>query len=110
MNKRQAKKAHKKVTYPIVDEMNLLTLTPEEYQKAIADYDAWVYKHCRYKHYKDKYKKISFFDYHFPVGKSMQEYYEKVIKTARKYEVNTTFVFKSLNDIKQQYPEELQKL
>jgi len=30
MNKRQAKKAAKKVTVPLVDEMNLLTLSPEE--------------------------------------------------------------------------------
>lgn len=52
MNKRQAKKAAKKVTYPLVDEFNLLTLSPEEYNeynKAIKDYHEYVLKHCIYK-------------------------------------------------------------
>ena len=35
MNRRQAKKASKKVTFPMGDELNLLTLTPEEHEKAM---------------------------------------------------------------------------
>ena len=87
MNKRQAKKARKKVTYPLVDEMNLLTLSLEEYQKAMADYHEWVYKHCRYKHYRDRYKNMGFNCYHFPVGEAHKESMQSLFKSARKMNV-----------------------
>lgn len=42
MNRRQAKKASKKVTFPMGDELNLLTLTPEEHEKAMEDFYYYV--------------------------------------------------------------------
>ena len=84
MNRRQKKKASKKVTYPVLDEMNLLTLNKEEYDAAIKDFDDYVQKHCRYKHYKDKWKVGGI--YRFPVGKEYSsKLYEQIIKTARKF-------------------------
>lgn len=89
MNKRQAKKARKKVTYPLVDEMNLLTLSAEEYRVAMADFEKFVQKNCRYKHYKDRYKKSGFGLYHFPVGKGYAEkFIRSVLKNARKFNGN----------------------
>lgn len=54
MNKRQAKKASKKVTWPLVDEFYLIPLSSEEYKKAMEDFHQHVQKHCRYKHYRDR--------------------------------------------------------
>lgn len=34
--------------------MNLLTLTDQEYKKEMNDYDEYIQKHCRFKHYRDK--------------------------------------------------------
>lgn len=51
MNRRQAKKASKKVIFPMGDEMNLLTLIPEEYEKTMKDFYHYVQKYCCYKHY-----------------------------------------------------------
>lgn len=98
MNKRQAKKAHKKVTYPLVDEMNLLTLSPEEYEKAKADFDEWVYKHCRYKHYRDKYKNIGFNCYHFPVGKAYKNKIISALQSTRK--MNVQVVIQDIDTLK----------
>lgn len=89
MNKRQAKKARRKVTYPLIDEMNLLTLSAEEYKAAMADFEQFVQKHCRYKHYKDRYKKSGFGLYHFPVGKEYAErFIQSILKHARKFNVD----------------------
>lgn len=103
MNKRQAKKAYKKVTYPLIDEMNLLTLSPEEYKKAIEDYNAWVHKYCKYKHYKDKYKKIGFANYHFPIGEKYKKQFEQMLKTARGYNIETKIVSQSIQELKEMY-------
>lgn len=84
MNKRQAKKARRKVTPPFADEMNLLTLSDEEYKEAMKEFDDFIWKNCRYYHYKDKYKK-AMLPYRFPVGQKCKEFMEKMIKTARKY-------------------------
>lgn len=94
MNKRQAKKARQKVTYPLVDEMNLLTLSPQEYMEAMADFEEYVQKHCRYKHYKDKYKNIGFNCYHFPVGEKCKKYMESLLNRARKYNVEVVMQHK----------------
>lgn len=83
MNKRQAKKAAKKVSYPLADELFLITLTPEEYQKAMEDYDQYVQKYCRYKHYRDKHKNIHRV-YYFPAGEAVRKMLEP-IKNARTY-------------------------
>jgi len=98
MNKRQAKKARKKIAYPLVDEMNLLTLSPEEYKKAIADYHEWAYKHCRYMHYRDKYKglRMGFNSYHFPIGEASKKQMQSMIQNARKRNVQVIIQDKSL--------------
>lgn len=103
MNKRQYKKYIKKVTYPLVDEMNLLTLSPEEYKKAIEDYKAWVYKYCRYRHYRDKYKKIGIAIYHFPVGEKYKESFEHMLKLVRRYKIETKIVFQNIQQVKASY-------
>ena len=110
MNKRQAKKARKKVVYPLVDEMNLLTLSTKEYEEAMKDFHEWVQKHCRYKHYKDKYKHIRFNCYHFPVGKLYLEHREQLLKTVRCYNVDVKIVSQCLDDIKKAYPTEFEIL
>lgn len=103
MNKRQAKKAAKKVTYPLVDEFNLLTLSPEEYNKAIKDFNEYVQKHCRYKHYKDKWKAGKApFSYHFPVGESGSPFFRRIIQNTRKCP-NITTVNQSLVQLYSSY-------
>lgn len=93
MNKRQAKKAHKKAVHPFVDEMNLLTLDEDEYKKAIADYEEYVYKHCRFKHYKDQDKIFHSAIYSFPVGKAYQDHMKELLKNCRKRDVKVQIVF-----------------
>ena len=89
MNKRQSKKARKKVTHPLVDEMNLLTLSAEECKAAMEDFEKFLQKHCRYKHYKDKYKKSGLGIYRFPVGKEYgKNFMQSVEKHARKFNVD----------------------
>jgi len=88
MNKRQAKKARRKVVPPFADEMNLLTLSDEEYKEAMKEFDDFIWKNCRYFHYKDKYKK-PMLRYIFPAGQKYREFIEHMIKTSRKYSVNT---------------------
>lgn len=90
MNKRQAKKMRRKVTYPLVDEMNLLTYTtPEEYENAQKDFEQYVQRHCRYKHYKDKGKIRGGLFYHFPVGEAYKKYFEEMLRTTRCFNVST---------------------
>ena len=102
MNKRQAKKARKKVTYPLVDEMNLLTLSPEEYKEAMADFDEYVQNHCRYKHYKDRYKNSGFNCYHFPVGGGYKKYMQSFLNRTRK--INVEVVIQDKDTLKYLYP------
>lgn len=86
MNKRQAKKASKKVTWPLVDEFYLITLSSEEYKKAMEDFHQHIQKHCRYKHYRDRYKKGGKpFSYHFLVGEVSKKYMEEMFKLTRKF-------------------------
>lgn len=82
MNKRQAKKEHKKVIYPLIDEFNLLTLNEEEYKQAMKEFYEYAYKHLHYKHYRDKnkpYIKNHIPIFSFPVGKAFSEYITKTI-------------------------------
>lgn len=111
MNKRQVKKMHKKVIYPFVDEMNLLTLSQEELENAIADFNDYVFKHCRYKHYKDK-EIISkrFCLYTFPVGESVRNYYETILSRAASYQGDVGTINQTIEDLKSKYPEEMQKI
>ena len=96
MNRRQAKKASKKVTFPMGDELNLLTLTPEEHEKAMEDFYYYVQKYCRYKHYRDRYKKGRLpFGYHFPVGEGVGEQFEQALNTVWDYHVEPTIVIQS---------------
>lgn len=72
MNKRQAKKMRNKVVYPLVDEMNLLTLSEEERKAAFKDFEGYVQKHFRYFHYRDMYKLIRKpCLYAFPIGSNV---------------------------------------
>lgn len=62
MNKRQRKKNATKLIPVIADESNLLFMTPEEYDKAIADYTAYCKKYAFRKKYKDlKTKSLSYY-------------------------------------------------
>ena len=83
MNKRQAKKIRRKVKIPFADEMNLLALNKEEYEQAMKDFNNYVQKHCKYYHYRDKYKSVPI--YHFPVGSATIKQAEKLLTTCRKY-------------------------
>ena len=96
MNKRQAKKARKKVTYPLVDEMNLLTLSAEEYKAAMTDFHQFVQKYCRYKHYRDRYKKIRFNCYHFPVGEAYRNKILSALQSAKKMNVQVVIQDKDM--------------
>lgn len=68
----------KKVFYPLVDEMNLLTLNEEEYKKAMKAFETYVQKYCRYKHYRDKERlqRGHVCTFAFPIGKNMQEFFD----------------------------------
>lgn len=106
MNKRQCKKAYKKVVYPLVDEMNLLTLSEEEYKKAIKDFNEYVFKYCKYKHYKDKNKvfcKRTACGYHFPVGEATKTLMESILMTARRYKPSTINVTQTLSESQKAY-------
>lgn len=106
MNKRQAKKAKKKVTYPFMDEMNLLTLSAEEYKAAIEDLDSYVHKYCQYKHYKDKYKNFDIHCYHLPIGKKYAESFAQLIQQHSRGHVSTT-VTQKLSNFNYPYPDAL---
>lgn len=104
MNKRQTKKARKKVVYPLIDEFNLLTMNAEEVKAAHKEYDDYIQKHFRYFHYRDWRKvarKPCFFKY--PVGEAAREYYEGVLKRVRKYEVPTETIIQDINQLKIAY-------
>lgn len=105
MNKRQAKKASKKVTFPFADEMNLLTLSPEEHKAAMEDFHNYVQKYCRYKHYKDRYKKPAHLGYHFPIGQSYKEQMARIMKTTRRYDCDVKTIIQRINDLKNMYPD-----
>lgn len=101
MNRRQAKKASKKVIFPMGDEMNLLTLIPEEYEKTMKDFYHYVQKYCCYKHYRDRYKKGRLpFGYHFPVGEGVRKQFEQVLNMVGDYHVEPTVVMQSLEQVK----------
>lgn len=105
MNRRQAKKAAKKITFPLTDEMNLLTLSPEEHKAAMEDFHNYVQKYCRYKHYKDRYRRSSSHAYYFPVGQSYKEQIARIMKTARRYDCDVKTIIQSISDLKNIYPD-----
>lgn len=107
MNKRKAKKASRKVRIPYADEMNLLTLNAEEYKQAMRDFNNYMQKYCRYKHYRDKYKPAG--EYHFPVGESVRKMTENALKTARCYPCNIQIASQSVEQLKEQYSEQFGK-
>ena len=100
MNKRQAKKAAKKVVYPLVDEFNLLTMDNEERKAAIDDFNAYAQKHYRYFHYKDKYKKVRTPCYYcFPVGKKYAEQLVKMTDLYRSQKPSGIVISQSIQDL-----------
>lgn len=104
MNKRQAKKARKKVVYPLIDEFNLISMTEEERKAAWKDFDNYVQKCYRYYHYRDKYKvarKPCF--YSFPVGEAAKKHFEEMLKHMRKYEISPVTVVQDLNQLRVMY-------
>lgn len=109
MNKRQAKKARKKIIYPFIDEMNLLTLNTEELKKARTDFENYVQRHFRYKHYRSKDKLLEKPCYYrFPVVESVRKYYEYSLKTARRYNVTPVIITQAMDELKAMYREEKQ--
>ena len=107
MNKRQAKKARKKVVYPLADEFNLLTLNAEELEEAIADYQKYAQKYCRYYHYRDREKLMRKRCYYvFPVGKTGREYCQGMLKRARKHNSPPVKVVQEMNGIMNIYNKE----
>lgn len=74
-----------------MDEFALLTLNEEEYKQAIRDFDDYVQKHCRYKHY-NKRDSAMIPIYRITAGEFCKSYVEKLIKNARKRKVETTIV------------------
>lgn len=69
-----------------MDEFFLLDFTPEECQNYLEDIEEYSYRHHRYKHYKDKKAGVIDFSYHPPISKRRSEYFENVLKCARKYD------------------------
>ncbi len=57
--------------------MNLLTLDEEEYKKAMEDFETYVQKYCKYKHYRDKERlqRGHVCTFAFPIGKSMRDFF-----------------------------------
>lgn len=87
MNKRQYKKSRKKINKVcILDEFFLLDFTPEEYQNYLEDIEEYSFKHHRYKHYKDRISGVIDFSYRPPISKRRSEYFENILKCARKYD------------------------
>ena len=114
MNKRQAKKAAKKVVCPFVDEFNLLTLSPKEHEEALRDFHEYAQKHCRYKHYKDKRKKFRMQScaYHFPVGEAYREALNNFLKNVRRHQPTITHeeAIGTIKHMKRQCPEQIKKV
>ena len=75
MNKRQLKKYRNKVIYPLIDEMNLLTLNQDELKEAIEGFERYCMRHYHYKHYKDREKLMNKRCYYcYPVGERTREF------------------------------------
>lgn len=101
MNKRQEKKARKKVVYPLVDEFNLLSMNEKEVMAARKEYDDYVREHFRYFHYRDKYKvarKPCHFRY--PVGEAAKEYFAGMLKRVRRYEGPSETIVQDISQFK----------
>lgn len=95
MNKRQYKKARKKINrvylVSLVDDFWTIGYDKEELQLLFKDIDEYCYKNYRYKHYKDKKdskEPLIDWTYYPPMKKSMSNYCESLIATARYYKPN----------------------
>jgi len=97
MNKRQAKKKRKKYLPVIADEFNLITMTNEEKESAIADYMKFVEKYAYRKHYRDLKGKCLYYSY--PSSKAMAETFRKLASVARKTNSKPIMVTQSLDDV-----------
>lgn len=75
MNKRQKKKMQKKFLPVMADEWNLLTMTPEEQEKAYAELEQFKRRYAFRRRFKDLKKSIVLW-YVFPIGRK----YEKNMK------------------------------
>lgn len=71
MNKRQYKKARKKINrICFLDEFFLIDYTPEEYEHFLEDVDNYCFKHHRFMHYYDRLTSPIFdTKYHPPLSK-----------------------------------------
>lgn len=107
MTKRKKKKARKKVVYPVIDQMNLITLNEKEQAAALADYERYVQKHFRYFHYKDK-EKLRYKPcyYQFPVGELTRKYLDNIFQRARRYHVTPEMITQSLEQMREMYGDE----
>ena len=90
MNKRQFKKAYRKVVYPVIDEFNLITMDKEEREKAIKDFHDFAYKNYHYKRYHTKQRLLQRVcrgpsGYYFPVGKGVEKWYKETLSLTRSF-------------------------
>ena len=90
MNKRQKKKALKKVVYPhlTIDEFTFVGYSEEEIKNFWIAYNDYVYKNFRYFHYRDKeklYSKPCYF--RAPLSKTQTMRMEEGLKYARQFEI-----------------------
>lgn len=86
MNKRQYKKARKKINrICLLDELVLITYDKEDYQNFLMDIDDYCYKHHRYKHYRDKNEPLVDLQYRPPVGKAASRQLKKILNNCMSY-------------------------
>lgn len=99
MNKRQRKKKKKKYLPVIADEHNLISMTDEERELAIKEYEKFVEKYA----YRKKYKNLKgkYLNYYYPVGKTARESLRKISELCSKKNCSTQpiIVKQSISDI-----------
>lgn len=83
MNKRQRKKKEKKYLPIIADEFNLMTMTEEEREQAMKDYDKFREKYAFCKTYKQL-KEGKPLRYYFPTGQQFTNSMRELSGVTRK--------------------------
>jgi hypothetical protein len=109
MNKRQRKKREKKYLPVIADEVNLLTMTDRELEKAIADFKRFKERYAYRKKYRDL-KNGKPLMYYFPAGESYTNFMKELNHKARTSRTTTVSVTQSLSDFLPDKSEQNKKL
>lgn len=98
MNKRQKKKRRGKYLPVIADEVNLILMSDDERERAIADYMKYVEKYAYRKHYKDlRYKVLNY--YYPPPAKAIETLRKMALLSAGKSSSKPVTVSQSLGDL-----------